>query len=428
VSTWCPAPISRRRVALVCRKFGDKSGGTQRAVARLDLVLRESGWNVHVWCIGSTQEGEIERGVNSRRSGRALARGLRASHPDLTVVFGSSRRDYRLAYKLAASGLEVCFSEESEPSHALMRWGAPLPRPRRIAESERLRLLRSLAGVRCLRSDIWESLPSDLQERAVVIPNSADSSLQPTKTYKKSLNARAFIVVGADRRWKNIDPVIRAHLRMLEHGSDWRLVIFGKYLDLPRATLKAMDPDFQEFRGFEEDRAALYQSGQVLIIPSHSEGVSLVALEAASLGVPILAFRDCAGVSAIVSDGENGILMPSTECDESALYEAMINLADDDNLRAKISGRVDLSGSAFDEKEINQQWYQWLSGESCVNAPTLEVDHEKSRLVLHSLGSALGALNVLSEFHFLRLSRWFRFGYYLLHRGRRSGPLEASGG
>lgn len=420
------ASISRRRVALVCKNFGDNSGGTERSVERLVFLLAESGWDVCVWRIGRTRKGEVERSVNSRRSGRSLARGLRASHPDLTVVFGSSRRDYRLAYKLAASGLEVCFSEESEPSHALMRWGAPLPRPRRIAESERLRLLRSLAGVRCLRSDIWESLPSDLQERAVVIPNSADSSLQLTKTYKKSLNARAFIVVGADRRWKNIDPVIRAHLRMLEHGSDWRLVIFGKYLDLPRATLKAMNPKFQEFRGFEEDRVALYQSGQVLIIPSHSESVSLVALEAASLGVPILAFRDCAGVSAIVSDGENGILMPSTECDESALYEAMINLADDDNLRAKISGRVDLSRSAFDEKEIHQQWYQWLSGESCVNAPTLEVDHEKSRLVLHSLSGALGALNVLSEFHFLRLSRWFRYGSYLLHRGRRNGPLAAS--
>ena len=89
-----------------------------------------------------------------------------------------------------------------------------------------------------------------------------------------------------------------------------------------------------------EELPAAYQSSDVLVLPSLSgaEAFGLVALEAQSSGIPVIA-SDLPGVRTVVADGESGILVPPV--DAEALKEAILRLDRNRELRANmgIAGR-----------------------------------------------------------------------------------------
>ncbi len=62
------------------------------------------------------------------------------------------------------------------------------------------------------------------------------------------------------------------------------------------------------FLGFRRDVMNIYQLFDVLILPSHAEGLPNVVMEAMSQGVPVVA-NNVGGVSSIVKQAENGYLV-----------------------------------------------------------------------------------------------------------------------
>ncbi|MBI4138590.1 glycosyltransferase family 4 protein [Candidatus Uhrbacteria bacterium] len=78
----------------------------------------------------------------------------------------------------------------------------------------------------------------------------------------------------------------------------------------------------------EDDLVAAYQTANVLVLPSTSgaEAFGLVALEAQSCGIPVIA-SDLPGVRTVVSHGEAGLLVPPG--DVSALAAAIESLRTD---------------------------------------------------------------------------------------------------
>ena len=61
----------------------------------------------------------------------------------------------------------------------------------------------------------------------------------------------------------------------------------------------------------ETDIIKWYQKASLLVLPSFREASSMVSLEASSCGTPVVA-TNVGGVSEVVYDGENGILVPPT--------------------------------------------------------------------------------------------------------------------
>ena len=56
------------------------------------------------------------------------------------------------------------------------------------------------------------------------------------------------------------------------------------------------------------DVHAHYSGAEALVLPSVSEGVPLVAIEALSAGVPVIA-SNLTGIASVVHDRENGLLV-----------------------------------------------------------------------------------------------------------------------
>ena len=65
--------------------------------------------------------------------------------------------------------------------------------------------------------------------------------------------------------------------------------------------------------GFRDDLDALMPWADVVVLPSFTEGLPNVALEAAAAGVPVVATA-VGGTPEVVVDGETGFLVPTGQC------------------------------------------------------------------------------------------------------------------
>ena len=87
------------------------------------------------------------------------------------------------------------------------------------------------------------------------------------------------------------------------------------------------------FLGFRDDIDQLMARADVLLLPSYTEGLPNVVLEAAAAGIPCVATR-VGGTPEAIQDGETGYLTPAG--DVAAMAEALIELAGDEDRRRRM--------------------------------------------------------------------------------------------
>jgi glycosyltransferase involved in cell wall biosynthesis len=87
------------------------------------------------------------------------------------------------------------------------------------------------------------------------------------------------------------------------------------------------------FLGLRDDVAELYAAMDVYVLASHREGFPRSAMEAAAMGLPVVA-TNVRGCRQVVDDGVNGRLV--TVRDPAALAQAVLELASDHEMRASM--------------------------------------------------------------------------------------------
>lgn len=114
--------------------------------------------------------------------------------------------------------------------------------------------------------------------------------------------------------------LLKAMRRLLDQGRKVRLVFVG---DGPlRQHLEEVARKLQivgnvSFLGQRDDTYDLMQAMDVLVLPSLSEGIPLVVLEAMVIGVPVLASR-VGGIPEIIEEGTTGMLIEARNEEELA--------------------------------------------------------------------------------------------------------------
>jgi glycosyltransferase involved in cell wall biosynthesis len=135
---------------------------------------------------------------------------------------------------------------------------------------------------------------------------------------------------------KNVGTLLEAYERMLARGSSTPpLVIAGAMTPAAQPWIeRASRPPLAArvaFLGYVSDttRRKLYEGALMFVLPSHHEGFGMTALEAMSLGVPIVASNRGSLPEVI---GDAGLLIDPD--DPAALEAAMTRLLDDEGLSA----------------------------------------------------------------------------------------------
>ncbi len=153
-----------------------------------------------------------------------------------------------------------------------------------------------------------------------------------------------FIFVGMLIYLKGIHHLIRAFKEAALRYPTARLVIAGQGREEEKLKALARELNLQQqviFAGHLEQSvlAAYIKASRALILPSLTEGLGRVAIEAQFLGKPVIASR-IGGIPEIVTDGETGLLVEPG--DSSSLAKAMVRLLDDAALAERMgaAGRI----------------------------------------------------------------------------------------
>jgi len=171
-----------------------------------------------------------------------------------------------------------------------------------------------------------------------VIPNFVDLDVFAPRRRRTHMLApagtRVLMHASNFRPVKNVEMVVRIFAAVHER-MDARLVMVGDGPDKPRAELLARELGVSRhvlFLGNQEVMEELLPLADVFLLPSSTESFGLVALEAMSAGVPVVASR-VGGLPELVESGVTGFLVPEGNLD--AHVRAVMSLLEDGALRRR---------------------------------------------------------------------------------------------
>ncbi|MFB4205480.1 glycosyltransferase [Arhodomonas sp. KWT2] len=329
------------RLAILITDQGD--GGVERMLVHTANALAARGVAVHLLvadrdqrfldrCDDTVALSELEAGS----SVDAVRRFLEHERP--AVLISAKLRDDRIAADArdaAGSGTRVFFRVGNPLVHRLRQGRAnPLRRWRR--RRQMARLYRRADGVIAVSGGIADDLVDGLgvpRSRIRVLPN-------PTITAAVHDEAREAVVhpwfqgdgppvilaIGGLRRQKNFASLVRAFARVRGERAA-RLVILGdgrqreRLLALARRLDVAGDVDLP---GWQPNPYAFMARAAVFVSCSRWEGSPNVLVEAAALGVPLVAADCISGPREILEGGRLGHLVP---VDDAPALAAAIDAA-----------------------------------------------------------------------------------------------------
>lgn len=181
------------------------------------------------------------------------------------------------------------------------------------------------------------------RDKVRVIPNAIDPErfVDPDPRYRIKLEKlfrtpKSHLIATAGRLSpeKGFDVFIAAAARVLEAQPDVGFVIFG------HGSLKPMLQQQITFQGlgssvvlggFRNDLDRFLPQLDLFVLPSHTEGLPNVVLEACAAGVPVVA-TEVGGTPEIIEEGVSGLLCPPGDADALAarILEA---IEDEEKLR-----------------------------------------------------------------------------------------------
>jgi glycosyltransferase involved in cell wall biosynthesis len=110
------------------------------------------------------------------------------------------------------------------------------------------------------------------------------------------------------------------------------------------------------FTGFQNDTVSFLRAMNVFTLTSQSEGTPQAALEAAVVGLPIVA-TNVGGIPEVVDDGTTGILF--SPGDKSALTSALLRLVDDPDAARRMGMHgTDRICSVFDVERMAREYHE----------------------------------------------------------------------
>ncbi|MER5619734.1 glycosyltransferase [Streptosporangium sp. NPDC002544] len=199
----------------------------------------------------------------------------------------------------------------------------------------------------------WPSGTAELTARRVL----GIGRLEGVKRFDRLISAFA----QACGRSAPGEPELRADLAEArrEAGEGWELHLIGEGTEQQRLTSHAAECEVSDrvvFRGTVPAplMGEEYLGGSVLALASEHEGLPLVIGEAASYGVPSVAFDVSGGLRSLVLDGETGVLVPPA--DVTALAAALAELMASAEERRRLGAAARAHVETFRPDHVLDRW------------------------------------------------------------------------
>jgi len=164
--------------------------------------------------------------------------------------------------------------------------------------------------------------------------------------------AAVILFVGRLTVDKGIPELVEAFVQLDEQFPDLRLLLVGCFEaedPLPAETHRLLERHSHIiFAGAVRDTPGYYAAADIVVLPSHREGLPTVVLEAQAAGKAVVG-ANVTGIVDVITDGETGLLFPVG--DATALGKAIARLITDNALVRKL----EVVGRERVQREFQQQ-------------------------------------------------------------------------
>ena len=169
------------------------------------------------------------------------------------------------------------------------------------------------------------------------------SKLEEIKERLNIKDKKIILTVGRLVKRKGQEMVIKLMPRLLEKFPNLVYLIIGEGIDSSKLKAQSSKLGLNDKIVFlehvsDEELPLYYQLADVFVMPARDldgdvEGFGMVYLEAANVGLPVIAGKSGGAAEAVV-DGQTGLLVNPE--DENDVYEKIVKLLSDEGLRNKM--------------------------------------------------------------------------------------------
>ena len=260
-----------------------------------------------------------------------VARELRAFEPDAVIVQGAQETALTLlGRRLARSQAVVVLDLHGDwhvPTRLYGSWGRRLLNP--LADALARIALRQADGVRTISSYTTELVRGEGIEPTAEFPAYMDLERFTAYPVAPLPVAPRALFIGVLERYKAFDVLLDAWRLVTAQSPDAVLHIVGDGTLAPLAARLVEElpgrVEWDTVLGADEVAAAL-DASTILVLPSRSEGMGRVIIEAACRGRGVVGSR-VGGIPDVVTDGETGLLVPPG--DPQALADPLAGVLSD---------------------------------------------------------------------------------------------------
>jgi glycosyltransferase involved in cell wall biosynthesis len=280
----------------------------------------------------------------------ALARELRRFRPDAVIAQSPYEGLTALAARrLARSDARVIVEVHGDWTTASRYYGSPLRRlAGPLADRAAELAVRRADAVRAVSEFTANEVRAlGVEPTAVFITYSEigafhDRPLEPLPAEPR------LAFVGVLERYKNVETLAAAWRLAAPQlpGVTLELVGSGRQVDVVEALVTDVPAQTVRHHRLEPAEVAeLFDRSWALVLPSVSEGLPRVAVEAFARGRAVIGSTG-GGIPDAVRDGENGLLVPVG--DETALAAALVRLASDRELAERLGAAGPATAARFE--------------------------------------------------------------------------------
>ncbi|MNQ49810.1 putative poly(glycerol-phosphate) alpha-glucosyltransferase [compost metagenome] len=200
-----------------------------------------------------------------------------------------------------------------------------------------------------------ESLKEWNIENGVVIPN--PSWIKSKKT--ADLKQKKVIAIARNSYEKGLDRLLLIWKEIGEKYPDWTLDIYTDDVDsLEEEALKLEIESGINYLHFVKNIQKKYLKTSICVMTSRTEGFPMVLLEAMASGLPCMAYDCPTGPRAIITNAENGFLIPDNNIE--MYVEKLSFLIENEEVRLKFGLDAKETSKEYSVKKIMEQWREFL--------------------------------------------------------------------
>lgn len=225
--------------------------------------------------------------------------------------------------------------------------------------------------------------PIALIPNGVDLPDSSNNSVMYNTSHSMlTNNRRVLLYLGRIHPKKGLNKLVHAFARAIRNDNEfnWVLRIAGWDQGDTETELQALVRDLSlgtrvEFLGpqFGDDKIRCFQDATAFVLPSLSEGLPMVVLEAWSYQLPVIMTRECNLLEAFAQDA--AFELPQDPAAAATTLRQVLSL-NDDYLHAVGKNGFELVSRQYTWSKVRSsmtELYEWLAGKG--NQPEFVILH-----------------------------------------------------